>query len=141
MIPKALAVASIFAAFFFGAAASACVCVDGGPLAEQYRSADAVFIGRIIALEIETVRVEGQEIHHMVATFRVERRWKGPKKSKLRVGTCGTQTENCTCGINFQLGGSYVVFAKGKPLKTGSCQPTDGVESATETIQELEALK
>ena len=141
MIPKALAVGTTFTAFFFGAAAFGCVCADVGGVAEQYKSADAVFIGRIIVLEIETVKVEAEEIHHMAATFTVDRRWKGPRKTKVRVSTCGTQTEICTCAVNFQLGGSYVVFAKGKPLKTSSCSPTDSVESATETIRELNTLR
>lgn len=57
----------------------------------------------------------------MVATFAVERRWKGPTMRRLRVQTCGTQAMLCTCGFDFQLGQRYVVFADGKPPETSSC--------------------
>jgi hypothetical protein len=60
----------------------------------------------------------------MIATFRVERRWKGAPGKVVRVRTCGTQTSVCTCGTDFRLGASLVVFAVGNPLSTGSCQRT-----------------
>lgn len=99
----------------------ACVCADLGSLADEYHHSNAVFVGRIVSLEISSKVIDGETIENMTATFDVERRWKGPSVRRLRVQTCGTQAMACTCGFNFQLGVRYVVFAEGKPLKTSSC--------------------
>ena len=99
----------------------ACVCADLGSLADEYHHSSAVFVGRIVSLEISSKVIEGETIENMIATFDVERRCKGPSVRRLRVQTCGTQALVCTCGFNFQLGERYVVFAEGKPFKTSSC--------------------
>ncbi|MEA2203725.1 MAG: hypothetical protein QOE77_501 [Blastocatellia bacterium] len=100
---------------------AACTCPDLGSLADEYHHSSAVFVGRIVSIEIYSEIIGGEKIEHMIATFAVERRWKGPTLARLRVQTCGTQALVCTCGFNFQLGERYVVFAAGKPLKTSSC--------------------
>ena len=111
-----------FAAILFAARpASACTCADLGSLADEYHHSSAVFIGRIVSIEISSKIIKGEKIENMIATFAVERRWKGPTMRRLRVRTCGTQTMVCTCGFDFQLGQRYVVFADGKPLETSSC--------------------
>jgi hypothetical protein len=97
-------------------------------------------IGRIIALEIDTHVVEGAVIDHMIATFQVTRRWKGPKKL-VRVGTCGTQQEICTCGVDFKLGASYLVVAQGTPLRTSSCDLTTEAQDADTLIRQFDQLK
>ena len=76
----------------------------------------------------------------MVATLRVERRWKGPRTSLVRVRTCGTQAAVCTCGFDFQLGARYVVFASGSRLETTSCDRTRLALAADALIRELETL-
>ena len=100
---------------------AACTCADLGSLADEYHHSRAVFVGRIVSIEISSKIVDGERVENMVATFTVERRWKGPTIRRLRVQTCGTQTLVCTCGFSFQLGERYVVFAEGKPLETSSC--------------------
>ena len=100
---------------------AACTCADLGSLADEYHHSSAVFVGRIVSIEISSKIVDGERVENMVATFTVERRWKGPTIRRLRVQTCGTQTLVCTCGFNFQLGERYVVLAEGKPLETSSC--------------------
>ena len=114
--------------------AGACVCADLGSLADEYRRSSAVFVGRIVSLEISTKVIEGDRIENMVATFDVERRWKGPSVRRLRVQTCGTQMLVCTCGVDFQLGQRYVVFAEGKPLQTSSCNRTTITDTAGEDL-------
>ena len=114
--------------------ASACVCADLGSLADEYRRSSAAFVGRIVSLEISTKVVEGHRIENMVATFEVERRWKGPSVRRLRVQTCGTQMLVCTCGVDFQLGQRYIVFAEGKPLQTSSCNRTTIADAAGEDL-------
>lgn len=104
--------------------AGACVCYESEGLTADFREAAAVFAGRVVALEIAEVKVGDHLEEEMVATLKVERRWKGPGSALLRIRTCGTQTMLCTCGTDFQLGAHFVVFAVGKPLGTGSCQRT-----------------
>jgi hypothetical protein len=110
------------------------VCADTGTLADEYRQSSAVFVGRIVSLEISTKVVKGHRIENMVATFEVERRWKGPSARRLRVQTCGTQMMACTCGVDFQLGQRYVVFAEGRPLQTSSCNRTTLADTAGEDL-------
>lgn len=100
---------------------AACICSDMGSTADEYQHSSAVFVGRIVSIEISSRIIDGVTVEAMIATFAVERRWKGPSIRRLRVQTCGTQTMVCTCGADFQLGQRYVVFAEGKPLQTSSC--------------------
>ena len=102
----------------------ACACADLGSIADEYHKSSAVFIGRIVAIEISTRVYKGDKIEKMVATFEVEQRWKGPSLRRLRVLTCGTQTFVCPCGADLELGQRYVVFAEGKMLETSSCNRT-----------------
>lgn len=129
-----LCLACIIAILCAARPAAACVCADPGSLADEYRRSSAVFVGRIVSLEISTKVVEGRRIENMIATFDVERRWKGPSARRLRVQTCGTQMLVCTCGVDFQLGQRYVVFAEGKPFQTSSCNRTTIADTAGEEL-------
>lgn len=99
----------------------ACTCAEFGSLANEYHHSRAVFVGRIVSIEISSKVIKGETIENMIATFVVERRWKGPSVRRLRVQTCGTQALVCTCGFDFELGERYVIFADGKPLNTSDC--------------------
>ena len=103
------------------APAPACVCYESHGLKADFADAAAVFAGQVVALQIAPDAAGGEQT---IATFRVERRWKGPKDAEIRVRTCGTQEMICTCGNDFPLGAHFVVFALGTPLSTSSCQRT-----------------
>jgi hypothetical protein len=118
---KRLFLLCIFVILCAGRPAHACTCADLGSLRDEYHHSSAVFVGRIVSLEISSKVINGERFENMTATFDVERRWKGPTVRRLRVQTCGTQAQVCTCGFNFQLGQRYVVFADGKSLQTSSC--------------------
>ncbi len=127
-------------AIFVAADALPCVCPESGDVSAAYRQAAAVFVGRVVTLEVapNPAREPGED--DMVATLRVERLWKGPRTSTLRVRTCGTQAAACTCGFDFQLGARYVVFASGKRLETTSCDRTRVALAADDIIREIETL-
>jgi hypothetical protein len=118
----------------------ACVCTDTGSVADEWRASGAVFLGRIVGLSIEAVKLEDIMAERMRASFKVERRWKGPKGPTIDVWTCGDQVEVCTCGVDFNLGERYVVFASGKPLGTGSCDRTRVLSAAESIVAELDKL-
>jgi hypothetical protein len=118
----------------------ACVCSETGSVGDELQSSGAVFLGRIVALRIETLSLEDTTAERMQATFKVERRWKGPQQSKLEVWTCGDQVSFCTCGVDFKLGERYLVFADGQPLGTASCNRTRVAGEAEAIIAELDKL-
>ena len=118
----------------------ACPCTETGTVRDELKSSRAVFLGRVIALAIETVALENSTAERMRATFKVERRWKSATRSTIEVWTCGDQTAVCTCGLDFKLGERYVVFASGQPLGTGSCDRTRVASAAEAIIAELEKL-
>ena len=93
----------------------ACTCGRFEP-AREVRNATAVFHGR--ALSIETSGSERQRIR-----FEVLASWKGPVDRELSVGTVWNSDG---CGVPFELGREYLVFA-GPP--TDSSQPTDTLEN------------
>jgi hypothetical protein len=113
----------------------ACGCLDGGPLAEQVKDADAVFVGRVVALRLADPE---EELGGTVAVLRVERRWKGAADRDVEVETCGTGVIACTCSVTFLLGERYVVFARGQPLTTNSCMSTDVARTAGKIIKQLD---
>lgn len=119
---------------------SACVCNERGTVAEEFRAAQVVFLGRVIALEVRSWVVAGSTEEGTVATFAIERRWKGSPKRTIRIRTCGTQVMICTCGIDFRLGERYVVFAGGSPLETGECDATELAAGASKLIGDIEQL-
>ena len=136
-----LCLVCIFAILCTARSVDACACADLGSIADEYHKSSAVFIGRIVAIEISTRVYKGDKIEKMVATFEVEQRWKGPSLRRLRVQTCGTQTFVCTCGADFQLGQRYVVFAEGKPLETSSCNRTTVADPVgDELLKGLDAI-
>lgn len=118
----------------------ACVCTETGSVTDELQASGAVFVGRVIPLAIEMVALEDTTAEGMRATFKVERRWKRAKRSTIDVWTCGDQTAVCTCGVDFQLGERYLVFASEKPLGTGSCSRTRVASSAESIIAELDKL-
>jgi hypothetical protein len=119
---------------------SACVCGERGTVAEAFKAARVVFVGRVVALEVKPFVVAGRSEEGTVATFEIERGWKGASRGKVRIRTCGTQVMVCTCGVDLQLGERYVVFAAGNPLETSQCDATDLAAAASELIGNIERL-
>lgn len=127
-------------------AAEARSCSPALPIAEEYSASSVVMIGRVLAITSQVREwpepdVTGEPIKVMVrvATFEVERRWKGPTDHTVVVETC----EQCTMGNRFELGERWVVFAGGEPASTGTCGRT--LESSdpryAATVQWLDARK
>jgi len=89
--------------------ALACVCVERGANRDHIRAAEIVVLGRVVALELRSKEVEGHTVEYTVARIDVERRWKGPNQSIVAITTCGAQAITCTCGVRFDLGGTFIL--------------------------------
>lgn len=119
--------------------ALACVCVDLGSTSEQLDAAETVILGRVVGLAIRTKRVENETIEYTAATLKIERRWKGSKAKQVTVNTCGDQVLFCTCGVRFDLGGTYVIVTE-QDSQVSSCGLTRAVFTADDPlIAEIDA--
>ena len=100
--------------------AMACVCVDLGSTAAQLDGAETVVLGRVVGLAIETKQVGSETIEYTSATVEVDKRWKGSRQERVTVTTCGDQVVFCTCGVRFDLGGTYIVVTE-RGAQVSSC--------------------
>jgi hypothetical protein len=111
-----------------GAQAEDCGCEKRfGHAVEALPSFNSAFAGRV-----EAVREEGDT---RTVTFRVFRAWKGPRERQLTVSTAAG-----SCGVGFEQGAEYVVFATGtrESLRTGSCAPTARLAHAGRSVRQLD---
>ena len=81
-------------------------CIEFDRPAKLFALSDLVFVGTV--LTSEPTGVEGDHVIVSIATFRLERSWKGRLDREVRVGS----------DLSFEVGRKYVVFAAGKPLST-----------------------
>lgn len=111
----------VLAALALGARPAAWSCALPQPVEQEFAESTAVFVGRVIATEVRTGR---ESEASTVATFAVERAWKGVSASTVEVATCGGGNEICTVAVEFRVGERYLVFAGGEPLFTSKCGRT-----------------
>jgi hypothetical protein len=78
-------------------------CVSFGTPEESFARADAVFVGTVVAQEPTGVR--GFHVIEEIATFQLERSWKGIRDREVRVGSDRA----------LEVGKKYVVFAFSNP--------------------------
>ena len=113
-----------------GVSVQARSCAAPEPLEVEYRHSSAVFSGHVKSLKV--VRGGGGEFDlQTVATFDVQRWWKGGRSKSVEVRSCGGNDGDkeiiCTHGFEFELGVSYVVFATRRPLETSICLRTNTI--------------
>jgi hypothetical protein len=112
-----------------GVAHAQCVIVDQPE--KRFAQADAVFLGTV--LRTEATGVQGAHVIVEIATFRVERTWKGDAVKELRVGA----------DRPFEKGREYLVFAGGKPLTTSIlcrwAEPTDRAKPALDWLSKKQS--
>jgi hypothetical protein len=94
-------------------AAYACTCAPSPPLQERVRgtvrAADAVFIGKVIAIT-DMASISGvQKDNHIAVQFEVQRTWKGP--DHLQITTYMGNRNPSMCDTPFVTGESYLVYA------------------------------
>lgn len=108
-----------------------CSCVAAAPPRIAFEQASAVFIGTVIAAPSQAapdaIVSSGDPVQY---TFRVSRIWKGPEYTTLVVTTARGSS---SCGLGFQEGQAYLVYADGPPeqLMSSLCSRTSRVTSET----------
>lgn len=121
-----------FISFLYPQAAWACSCMRSTP-EEQMERADVVFTGRVIDKKMKTVEPPPFGGLNLVQwTFEVEADHKGSVSEKVTVESASS---SAACGINFQMGERYQVFANQSDtaLRASLCS---GTRALTDKQQE-----
>jgi hypothetical protein len=115
--------------------AHACSCAGSASLEEQVSDSAAVFSGEVLDIE-ENELAPGPGPPLGRVTFDVRASWKGVSGGSVVVYGQGDEV---SCGIDFQEGQSYLVFAYGggegheDPLQTDFCTQTQQLSTETAT--------
>lgn len=109
--------------------ARACSCLPPPPPKVALAQSDAVFEGRPFATNVATNMAE--------YSFEVDQVWKGDLPARV---TIKTATSAAACGRTYQVGQSYIVYARrgsGKTLLDGLCSRTRTSAAAGEDLEQL----
>lgn len=118
--------------------AHACSCAAPAAPAQALGRADAVFAGKVTAIETPLLnRITGSGDIHQV-TFAVSEVWKGEVPQEI---TLSTAASSAACGYEFASGSEYLVYAgeTRDGLSTGLCSRTQPLSAATEDLDALGA--
>lgn len=124
---------SVTALLLVTSLAEACKCRPPGPPKESADASDAVLVGKVTKVE------EVNELHRRI-TLAVTTSYKGPTKKEAVIYT---STSSASCGVEFEKGKSYIVYAteslqgKDKVLTTNTCTRTRTLDDAKEDLKDL----
>lgn len=114
-----------------------CSCAEPG-VREKFRAADSVFVGSLMEMSPSNP-TEDLPLAAYTVKFKVERRWRGARKSEItavanydRPGWCGD--------LNLTVGERYLIYAereKGRLLIYTDCGPSLNSKYAAEEIKRL----
>ncbi|MBX7054933.1 MAG: hypothetical protein K1X36_08250 [Pyrinomonadaceae bacterium] len=124
-----IGIVGIMVVLFAVNAAVACSCVlpDRNKSVKQLvteakASSVAVFVGKVVEIRYSKEKMGDQPLR-MIAKFEVAGQWKGSVPQMVEVTTANIC---CICGVSFELGENYIVYANGtaKALTANSCSRT-----------------
>ncbi len=89
---------------------------------EAKSSSVAVFVGKVVDIRYSDEKMGDQPVR-MFAKFEVAGQWKGSVPQIVEVSTANIC---CICGVSFQKGETYIVYANGTAaeLSASSCSRT-----------------
>jgi hypothetical protein len=129
LVILALAITIISLAYFHGNArnAVACSCSGNITIGELREGADAIFVGRVLAVIPTSLITES-------AVFSVNSSWKGVNERVVSTASSGT-----ACGAEFEIGHEYLIYASeyNGGLNTGRCGGTQSLSYAADDVQIL----
>ncbi len=134
----ALVMTVLLAATFNVHAAYACSCAGPWSTEESFRKADAVFSGEVADIGRLPAQPDGSTTLRMPylnpVNFEVGEAWKGVSRNPVVVHGQGPEA---SCGIDFDEGEMYLVFAyhsreaENSPLQTDFCGATEQTDVET----------
>jgi hypothetical protein len=130
---RAFACLAFAAALVVSSIADACSCAPPPPPKEALEAAGAVFTGKV-----KSVKAAGE--FQLEVTFEVDRSWKWVEKGTV---TLYTGNDGAICGYGFEVGKSYLVYARfierdaEKVLSTNICTRTAAVGDAKDDLAAL----
>jgi hypothetical protein len=154
---KHLRLLYFFIFFFINVSSTfACLC-DGTPtVAEELKEATAIFSGKYVGGEyrkgiVNQFRemqgeVDGKKVEYevLVLKFQVQRWWKRNLSNEVILVTDQTRASDGTtsvgdCGLGFEKGEPYLIYAYGKEneLGTDACTRTKKLKRAKEDLKQL----
>jgi hypothetical protein len=147
-----------FSILFFSniAPAIACLCDGTATVAEELKGATAIFSGKYVGGEYRKgivnefrrmeEEIDGKKIEYevMILRFQVEKWWKGNLSSEVILVTDQTRASDGTtsvgdCGLGFEKGEPYLIYAYGKEneLGTDACTRTKRLKRAKADLKQL----
>src|SRR5262245_44385763 len=110
--------------------AEACLCGRGGLPCEAFYAADAVFVGRVEAIDSQNTGSFGS----VRVPFRIIEAFRGVSTTQVEL-TIGTTS----CDFNFVVGRRYIVYARrlpgGETLTTSKCSRTGELSEAADDLE------
>ena len=156
---KRLSLAAVF--IFMSAVSSfACLCAGESTVAQSFKGASAVFVGKFIREEyrsgiknelhevgMEAWGKKGESYEVLVHIFQVDRWWKGAGTYEVVLITDHTRNKDGSesisdCGLGFEPGKEYLVYAHedGDHISTNACSRTRNIKRAAGDIKRLNRL-
>ncbi|WP_240456709.1 hypothetical protein [Virgibacillus halodenitrificans] len=127
----------IFALSYSPTTSHAFSCVEPGPPKEELKRSSAVFSGKVIKQIDENENNLIQSSADKIATvLKVDKTWKGINETEVIVHT---ERSSASCGFEFKLNNSYLVYAtkKDDKLHVSLCSRTTTLTEATQDLTEL----
>lgn len=111
----------------------ACSCKQPPHPLVALQNSDAVFAGKVIDIKIPDNVMSSAD--PMSVTFAVNQTWKGHTQKTINVST---EVSSASCGYEFQIGETYLVYANGQDsLHTSLCSRTTTFANSYEDLRSL----
>lgn len=112
----------------FAPTSFACSCLPHGTPSQELEKSDAVFSGEVLNVKTDNSTLQ--------AKIRVKEAWKGMDSKEV---TVHTSIDSASCGVNFETGKEYIIYAYQEEGKytTYLCSRTAELAHAGEDLKEL----
>lgn len=121
--------ALIVSIFSFPSVSFGCSCMKPPPAEDAYEESDAVFTGIVSSIDVHSTT--------QTVSFDVTKSFKGANEN-IKIETA---TNSAACGVFFELGKEYLVYAYGDgEYETNLCTRTTDVAAASDDLLVLNEL-
>lgn len=135
LLRRSLLAAAVLPLLAAAPSADACSCTPPGSPRAELEHADAVFAGRVVAVEAED---EESGFRRLAVRFALDAAWKGvPAGDEVTVKTA---EQSAACGYSFEPEEEYLVYAYASEaggLTTGLCTRNAPLAQADEDLAAL----